>query len=375
MIENRPPSKRADFDRPKIEGTSICAQHVAEPAGHQHIGGANEARARRLLDCLHLNVRHVVHVVAVLQQPEPARLVITGEHADSAEAPMVDIVVLHVIDEIRIAGKPRAEHRHTPGQRQHPLCKTMRRHQNLALRKTHRIPLLEDFRALDGAHLIGGQRAQIRIDQEHAGAPFDKIGRHNAVAVDHRDGIVASRVERRDGTEAGGQRIAFARPWNADDFQPERQAVAIHYFGKATNEALVADFNDRADDRCTGGRIGCRDESAAIDLGGGRGIDPEARNQEVGMPQPLRLRCRFRHSTHRREPDEPEPDTAQQMKQSPRPTPQPDDADHQCGVACLLVECLLRQQRCTQSQQEDENDMLEDSQHQGLPDETFVVHA
>ena len=181
--------KKPILVRAQRERPAIGAQHVAEPAAHQRDGALDEAR---LGLGFHRNARHVGqvrHLVAVLEQPEPGRLVVAGEELHPAQAPVIDIVFLDRGDEIGTGREVGAEHRHAAGQRQHALADRHGRHHHLALGEAQLEPVAEQ-RLID----LGGfvrwsarrpcrrQRTVRRVRRYRRGSAC----RHRSAAPRHR---------------------------------------------------------------------------------------------------------------------------------------------------------------------------------------------
>jgi hypothetical protein len=111
-----------------------------------------------VLDRDHPHVRHVEHAQAAAEQPVGGGLVLAGEEPETAQSPVVELVVLDDVDEAGVGGDPHRVDRHPARERDQPARKRHRAHQQVTLGEAQPVPGAHQ-RATIGHHavLVGGE--------------------------------------------------------------------------------------------------------------------------------------------------------------------------------------------------------------------------
>ena len=113
-----------------------------------------------------LRVRHVHHLPAVLEQGVHGALVVPHQEPHVPVQPGVNGVMLDVVDEVPGGGERGPDQREAAGEGQHPAREAVRHHDVMPAHHLQREEALEERRVEDPRMLVGGQGAELRVQEK-----------------------------------------------------------------------------------------------------------------------------------------------------------------------------------------------------------------
>ncbi|CRM88763.1 hypothetical protein [Pseudomonas sp. 22 E 5] len=353
LVEQHDAGEQAQPTHTQAQGAGVLTQVVAVPAEHQFAAGLDKALFRWVFHGVDRGVRHVEGVVAQAHQAEPARLVVTGQKLEAAQAPVLQRVAFHVGDKARVGHHVGTEHRHAPGHGQYAFGQGHGAHVDVALGEAQLVPLAHDVAAAHFAEFVGGQTTDIaeQLEPRHGLAHY-ALGEHG-VAIDHRHHGAVIRQVARDGAETEGQAVAFTGAGDAHEV--ELYALRrVHAFPQAFHQQLIGHLHQRAHH---GGWETALDGFAnhrAVDLRGGQRVDTETGDHQEYVGRVGSLAQLAHLAAQVRVDHVQEEHAAKEMRSTHRVAPDADGANQENKILRLGVERTRRQQQGETHQQAEE---------------------